>query len=221
MRRFFGLVLSLFLLCSLAFVAADALGYGDAWIHERILAVQSAHGGAVAAAVVFVLLVVDLVLPLPSSVLMTLSGALLGAPLGAAVNTAGSLVGSAIGFSLCRAFGIRAFDRLIGAGELPRVVAFVERFGPIAIVFSRSVPMLTEIVSGCAGLGRMRAAPFFAWSTLGTIPVATLYAWAGAQRETALALPLTIGVAFVVPAIGFLVAKRFVRRGSLVDRDAR
>ncbi|MBK6942106.1 MAG: VTT domain-containing protein [Planctomycetes bacterium] len=211
MRRFFGLVLSLFLLCSLAFVAADALGFGDAWIHERITALESTHGRALAAVVVFLLLVVDLVLPLPSSVLMTLSGALLGPVHGTLVNAAGSLACSAIGFALCRTYGARAFERLIGAGELPRVIAFVERFGPLGIVFSRSVPMLTEIVSCTAGLGRMRIGPFFAWSAIGTLPVAALYAWAGAQRATALALPLTIGVAFVVPGIALLVARRFVR----------
>lgn len=212
MRRFFGLVLTLFLLCSLAFVAADALGFGDAWIHERIAALESSHGRVVAALVVFVLLVVDLVLPLPSSVLMTLSGALLGATAGTAVNAAGSLACSALGFGLCRAWGMPAFERLIGTHELPRVVAFVERYGPLGIVFSRSVPMLTEIVSCCAGLGRMRAGPFFAWSALGTVPVAALYAWAGSRSETALALPLTIGVAFVVPGLGLLCARHLVRR---------
>jgi uncharacterized membrane protein YdjX (TVP38/TMEM64 family) len=211
-RRFFGLVLSLFLVLALAFVAADALGYGDRWIHDRVIEFRSAHGLVFIALFVFALNMLDLVLPLPSSVLMTLSGALLGTVAGTLVNIAGSLACSALGFFLCRRFGTRAFERLIGAHELPRVQAFVDRYGPIGIVFSRSVPMLTEILSCCAGLSRMRAASFFGWSTIGTIPVAALYAWAGAHAEGVVALPLTLGIAFVVPGIALLIARGLMRR---------
>ena len=44
---------------------------------------------------------------------------------------------------------------------------------------SRSVPMLTEIVSCAAGLARIPFRVFLALSVAGTLPLCAVYAWAG------------------------------------------
>ena len=208
MRRLIGLFISLILLLVLVFVVLDALGYGEAWIHERVVALRSQHGAPITGAVVFVLLVLDVALPMPSSVLMTLSGSMFGPVAAPAVNTGGALAGATIGFALCRRFGMRAFERLVGAEELPRVRAFLARYGALGVACSRGMPMLADVVSFCAGLGAMRPRQFIGWAVVGTVPVAALYAWAGAAAQGALALPVLIGVAVVVPLIAVLLARR-------------
>jgi membrane protein DedA with SNARE-associated domain len=93
------------------------------------------------------------------------------------------------------------------------VSAFLERHGAWAILLSRSVPMLTEIVSGLAGLSRMRFPLFLALSAAGTLPICAVYAWAGARADALADWRVAVAVAFLIPAAGFGVIRLRHRRG--------
>jgi uncharacterized membrane protein YdjX (TVP38/TMEM64 family) len=116
MKRVAALILGLALGLALVFVLADAAGWTAPERFEELAAgARSSPGGRTAAAFMIAgLLAGDLVLPVPSSILMTLSGALLGVGLGAAVSFAGAMASALIGYGLCRRFGRTAFRRLAG-----------------------------------------------------------------------------------------------------------
>jgi len=193
-----GLVVGLVVVFSVAFVVAEQAGLESA---ETWRAWLQAPGGQVGVGVAVVLaLVIDLVLPVPSSVVMTLSGALLGVLPGTALNVLGSLGAAWLGFGLSRVLGRGAFVRLVGADQ-PAVERWFDRWGPWAIVLSRAVPMLTEIISCLAGLHRMGWIRFTLLSLAGTLPVSLVYAWAGATGATSLWVPVI--VAFALPAAGY------------------
>lgn len=61
--------------------------------------------GVFAAAIIIFFLVTDLILPMPSTVLMTLSGAFYGFYLGELINITGSLLASMAGFAITRRLG--------------------------------------------------------------------------------------------------------------------
>ena len=173
-----GIVVALVAVFSIAFVLAEQAGLEDAETWRSWL---DAPGGQLGVgAVVVGALVVDLVLPVPSSIVMTLSGGLLGLVPGALANIVGSMGASWLGFGLARLLGRGAFVRWVGADH-EAVERWFSRYGPWALVLSRAVPMLTEVVSCLAGLHRMSWIRFTWLSLAGTVPVSIVYAWAGAS----------------------------------------
>jgi len=207
-KRFILLIFSLFTLFSLLFIFAEQAGWTDEqWLHAALTDLRASPGGlATAGGVVFLLLFGDLVLPVPSSVVMLLAGTFFGVVGGTALTFTASFAGNALGYGLCRRFGRRAFDRLVGSDDLPRIAAFMQRSAPWAILLSRSVPMLTEVVSCLAGLTAYPARRFLFLNAAGTLLVCLVYAWAGSlPGEPGLHWPLLI--AFGLPAAGYAVLR--------------
>jgi uncharacterized membrane protein YdjX (TVP38/TMEM64 family) len=123
------------------------------------------------------------------------------------------MASAALGFGLCRMFGRRAFVKLAGTGDTSRVEILMGRYGEWAIVLSRSVPMLTEVVSCLSGLSGMSVVRFLLLSVAGTMPICLVYAWAGSTSGGA---PTGIGwavlLAFVIPAVGFGMVRLMTRK---------
>ena len=217
MKWFIGIAVALFTVLTVTFLIAESFGLtNEAFFIDNLTAIRTQSSQLVVGAIVGGLLAGDLVLPVPSSILMTLSGYFLGLATGALVAFAGSMASALIGFGLCRAFGQRAFNRLAGESDVPRVRSFLEEYGAWAIILSRSVPMLTEVMSCLAGLGSMRLSRFLLLSAAGTIPICIVYAWAGSKSlEAPTGIGWAVLLAFVIPAAGFALVKIFGRRRRL------
>ncbi len=195
----------------LLFVAAESAGWmDDGRLRELMGQVRASPGGQLAVAgILGGLLAADLVLPAPSSILMTLSGAFLGVAAGTAISFVGAMVSALAGFGLCRRFGHAAFRRLAGDRDADRIARFLKDYGVWGILLSRSVPMLTELVSCVAGLSDLPFRTFAALAAAGTLPVCAVYAWAGAQSADPAGFGWAVLVAFLLPAAGFAVIRRF------------
>lgn len=209
MKWLISIALSLGAFFMLCFLLAEQAGWTDEqWVSEQIRALQATRGGvAWAGFAIATLLALDLLLPVPSSILMTLSGAILGLHFGWTVALAGAMGSALLGFGLCRYWGKPVFDRVVGPVDAVRIARFFERHGVWAILLSRSVPMLTEIVSCLAGLSGMRFRLFFWVSLAGTAPLCMVYAWAGQRALDRSAIGWAVVLAFVLPAIGLAVYK--------------
>jgi uncharacterized membrane protein YdjX (TVP38/TMEM64 family) len=218
-KKLLLIALGLLAVFSVLYVLAEHAGYTDpAYVRGLVQGVRSSRGGlAAVAALVVVLLAVDLLLPVPSSVVMLLSGAFLGLWLGALVSFVGAMLAALLGFYACRLGGRSAFERLVGAGEEQRITDWFRRRGVLAVILSRPVPMLTEILSCLAGLSELRGRTFIAAAALGTLPVCLVYAWAG-SRGGAGAPWTAVWVSLLAPATGWLVARRVQKRRTDHDR---
>lgn len=153
--------------------------------------------GPGSAAVLVTLLAVDLFLPIPSSLVMVLSGAAFGTVAGAALSLVGSIGGEWLGFELVRRYGVNASRRLVGDDELERVRQLMARHGMAAVVVSRALPVIMETMSVVAGLSSMSRWSFLGASLLGTVPITLAYAYAGAASRS---------VGNLVPAVIMLIA---------------
>lgn len=204
MKAILSIAVALLVVFSLLYVAAEKAGWTDeARISRAFEQVRASPGGtASAAAAIVLLLALDLFLPVPSSVVMTLSGALLGWAAGTAASFAGAMGSALLGFGLCRRFGRAAFERLAGAADAARVERFFEEWGTWGILLSRSVPMLTEIVSCAAGLTHLPFRLFLGLTAAGTLPLCAAYAWAG-NRSLREGTAWAVLLAFAIPAAGF------------------
>ena len=164
-------------------------------------------------AVAIGLLVVDLVLPVPATGVMAALGSVYGPVLGALVGATGSALAGLLGYGLARLGGRRAGRWLASPDELARFQRFFDRWGGVAIILSRILPILPEVVAVLAGLARMRLRRFVPALLLGTVPTAVLFAWLGHASRAKPAWGMVVAV--VVP---LLLWPLFLH---LVGRDAR
>lgn len=166
-----------------------------AWLHEP---------GLGSAAVIIGLLAADVFLPVPSSIIMVMSGAAFGVLWGSVFALVGSVLGEWLGFELVRKFGRRATHALASDDELESVNRFFARHGALAIVVTRPLPVVMETMSLVAGLSTMRRRVFLAASIAGTAPIVVVYAYAGAvSRQVGSLLPAAV-ILVAVAGAGWL-----------------
>lgn len=169
------------------------------------------HSGVLAGLVGVTLLVVDVVLPVPSSVVMAAHGALFGVALGSALSMVGSLGAFAVGFGLGRR-GAAVITRAVPEDERRRADRFLARWGLVAIIVSRPVPILAETVAFAAGASLLRWRSALGAATLGYLPAASAFALAGTA-----AAPLSGSALVVIAVVALALAAAVVvaRRESV------
>src|SRR5687768_14101632 len=163
MSRFWILTGAALGLLLILFLAAESVGIPI--LQNPVPAMRS--NPAAAAAVGFTLLVVDAVAPVPSSIVMIALGAMFGMPGGALISLVGSLCGAMLGFAIGR-----AGRRILNPGDREQAERLLQKWGPIAVVVTRPVPLLAETVAIAAGAGGMRLRKLAFCSTLGALPAA-------------------------------------------------
>ena len=158
------------------------------------------EAGAGSAATLVALLAADLFLPIPSSLVMVLSGAAFGVAGGSLLSLVGSIGGEWLGFELARRYGTRWSRRVAGDDELERMRSVMARHGAVAVLVTRALPVVMETMSVVAGLSNMSRRSFLLSSLAGTLPVAVVYAYAGAvSREMSSIVP---GVVILIAVAG-------------------
>jgi uncharacterized membrane protein YdjX (TVP38/TMEM64 family) len=187
---------------------------------ERIASTWLDAAGPGSAAAIVLLLAADVFLPVPSSLIMVLSGAAFGVAWGSVFSLVGSIAGEWFGFELVRRYGRRASSALVGDDELARLGAFFERYGIAAIVLTRPLPIVMETMSVVAGLSAMRRWTFIMASVAGTAPIVVVYAYAGARaRDVGSLLPAVV-MLVAVAGVGWLIYQSMTRGGSTRQHES-
>lgn len=129
------------------------------------------------------LLTVDVIAPVPSSIIMLANGILFGPIWGTLLSLAGGGGAAAVGYWIGLQ-GESTGKRWLGGEALVRASEFFSKHGMVAVIVSRPIPILAEAVSIIAGISRMPAGKFIAATFLGLLPTAAVYAIAGAYTVT-------------------------------------
>ncbi len=155
-------------------------------------------------------LLADLLLPLPATGIMAALGQIYGFWGGWFLGALGSLLAGLAGYGL--ALGCRGHcpSWLCSAAELEEFRHTFERWGGIAIIASRAVPILPEVMVVLAGLAKMRLAIFLPALLAGTLPVSALYAWWGSHYGQEAPL-LNFLIAVLLPLLFWLALVPFWR----------
>lgn len=202
------------LLILFAAMAAVFLGiwllWGGQWEKELTLegTVRWIGGsGAWAWAAGIGLLVADLVLPMPGTVVMAALGYVYGWWLGALVSFTGAMLGSLAGYGAGRVCGEKTVRRVLGDADFERGKKIFGKGGGWIVTLSRGLPILPEVVSCLAGMSRMPLPRFLVAAACGNLPMAAVFAGIGASGKDA---PWwAIAASLVVPAVMWLVAARW------------
>ena len=155
---------------------------------------QLARAGTAGAGVVIGLLAADVFIPVPSSVIMILSGAAFGVWWGSVIALIGSIAGEWLGFELARRWGTEWAARFIGdEREVLRLKTMIARHGGAAVAVTRPIPVVMETMSLIAGASAMTRRTFLLASLVGTLPIVIVYAYAGAASvETGSLIPAVV-----------------------------
>lgn len=156
------------------------------------------------------LLVGDVVLPIPGTVVMSALGWLYGPLVGGLTAALGSVLAGMVAYGLCRAMGERMARRLLGDLEFEKGRLLFANGGGWMVAISRALPILPEAVACTAGLLRMPFGRFFVSLLCGSIPIGFLFAWIGAGGREAPGWAL--GFSLLVPLLLWALARLIMKK---------
>lgn len=189
----------------------------EAWVARTLAATASRPG---VATIVVTLLAVDVVGPIPSSIVATIAGQRLGLAGGAAAITIGLCLANLIGYGIGRSAS-RLLAKLVPRDQLDKARAFAgTRPGAAALALSRPVPMLSEGVIVLAGAARTPPATTAAVCGLANAGLAIAYAAIGnavhGGAMFAFAMAGSVGLpALAVLALTLATRRRPVQMGAI------
>jgi uncharacterized membrane protein YdjX (TVP38/TMEM64 family) len=206
MKRYLLIVAATMAFFLMLFLAVEALGFSlladpIPWMRK---------GGILAGTLGVSLLIADVILPVPSSLVMVAHGALFGVLKGTLLSLLGSVGASLVGFAIGRR-GSKLLDRLVTPPERARADQMLGRWGTLAIVVTRPFPLLAETTAIMAGASPITWPRMALASIVGSLPPSVLYALTGAAVANFQSTALMFGAVL-------LVAGSFWVAGSLLDR---
>lgn len=132
---------------------------------------------------VVTILTSDLLLPIPSSAVMTHAGAKLGILGGTLVGWLGVTSGSVLGFLLARFLGGRFLEPRLSESECHLLAERTERYGVFIVVLLRPVPIFAEASVLLLAVGRMSFWRFCFWLALSNLFLALFFSAFGQWAE--------------------------------------
>lgn len=153
------------------------------------------------------LLVADVALPIPGTVVMSAMGWMYGWFWGGVISASGSVLSGITAYWLCRSLGRPVALKIAGEDGLEQAHALFEKSGGWLVAVSRWLPVLPEAVACLAGLARMRWRTFWMALLCGSLPLGFAFAAIGhlGHENPAAALALSA----VVPVCMWWVARRW------------
>lgn len=159
------------ILAALAGFAISVISAGGYWGVALLMAIESAC------------------IPLPSEIIMPFAGYLVSTGrfdlyLAATAGAIGCNLGSIVAYEIGKRGGRPVAERwgrylLIGPGELDAADRFFARWGSIAVLIGRLLPVIRSFIAFPAGVARMRLVPFHVYTFLGSWPWCFGLAWVG------------------------------------------
>ncbi|NQT92225.1 MAG: VTT domain-containing protein [Lentisphaerae bacterium] len=178
----------------------------QAWT-EQFMA--SARDRPVSSAVVLgSLLAVDILLPVPSSIISTAAGYVLGFAGGLLVSTLGMTVCCLAGAWLGSRPGRAVAGKILGGEEIDRLERLSRRFGDWAIVVARPVPVLAEASVLFAGMSRMPVRRLLVLCALSNLAISAVHSAVGAFAATRHSFLLACVGSIVLPALAIVLSRR-------------
>lgn len=151
MRACVFLKWSFLLLLLICAIVVPFLIWGDI-IESSILTLQGQIDGATAFGVVIALVLsIDVFLPVPSSLIMVLSGATIGLFWSTAFCWLGLSIGSILGYAFGRGLAPSLLPRLFDKAELENAQSVTDKVGFLALISTRAIPVLAETMVIAAG----------------------------------------------------------------------
>ena len=156
------------------------------------------------------LMVGDIILPIPNTVVMSALGWMYGWRWGGVICTAGSMLSGIVAYGASRWLGRPAAHWIAGQEALERGEELFSKGGGWIVALSRSLPVLPEAVACLAGIVRMKGSVFLLALACGSFPLGFTFAAIGHLGHDRPGLALALSVA--VPVVLWLLAGWFFKK---------
>ena len=160
----------------------------------------------------FLLLAADVVLPVPSTVVIAAMGQLLGSLRATMIAAGGLTLGCIIGYWLGRVLGSDFACRAMGEEDFSALAKLLDRYGVVVLAACRPVPVLAEVSVIAAGVAEISAYKVLFVTTFANIGFAAIYAALGANAESMTGFLLAVAAALGMPLAAMLLAKAWRAR---------
>lgn len=174
------------------FMSVGVINYFGGWVTpdsvEAWLTAMQSRPWLLALAIVAVLSV-DSLLSIPTIATGIIAGYMLGAVAGGATTAVGVLAAGSICYWSARLSGKVGF---VSDDTLNEIRTTVGDVGPVPLIISRAAPMLPEVMSVLAGVGKMPAQKYYLYFGLGNVPVAFALAFAGSISTVDSPMPAVV-----------------------------
>ncbi len=184
----------------------------EAWFQRNIID-RAGLGGVGAAMAIVAALVTDILLPVPSSAVMTFAGSVFGVLKAAVLSWIGLSVGSAIGYGLGYRFGLPLLEKLSNSPDTHATAGWLNRFGPWLLTALRGLPVLAEASVLLAGAYRMAQRLFWPPVLLANGVLAVVYSVLGynaaGEGWLGLAVLLSIALPLVLLLVWLMVMRKY------------
>lgn len=177
-------------------------------------------GGFGAALIGGGLLLLDVFLPVPSSVVMIAHGAVFGIVGGTLLSLVSSVGGAMIGWWIGHR-GKSRMERFISPGEQESANLLLGRWGLTAIIISRFLPIVAETVAIMSGTTNLGWKKVLLATTIGTFPASLIYAIAGSMATDLASGALVAGVVMLLAGSAWFIGKHMLVTSTLATESER
>jgi uncharacterized membrane protein YdjX (TVP38/TMEM64 family) len=188
----------LFLL-TLAAILVPFFLFGERIEQATTRFLNSGAGRWAIAGALSLLLALDVVLPVPSSLASIAAGAMLGFWGGLASSWTGMTAGCVLGYFLG--------SRVPSSGDIDRVRKAQERYGDAVLVLFRAVPVMAEASVLFAGITRMPWRRFLWLTSLSNLGISLVYVGTAVYSTQQGSFLLAFAGAAGIPAVALLVTR--------------
>lgn len=157
------------------------------------------------------LLALDIVMPVPSSLVSTACGMLLGLWGGTLASFAGMTITTVAGYVIGR-YASSPTEKWIGESEVRLLRDFHRRHGLLLLLAMRPVPVLAEASSVFSGISRLPFGPVLAVTAAGNLVVSFLYAAIGSWGKATDSFLPAFGASIALSAVLLLWMRRQHRK---------
>lgn len=137
----------------------------------------------------------DIVLPVPSSIVMYMNGYVLGIVYGSLISLLALMVSSLAGYYIGKFASISTRSKSDKRAD--RILA---RYGIVAILISRGIPILSESICIVCGYNSMQLQRYLLLNLIGYVPLCLLYAFCGSLGYNQGTFLLSFGCSLIVSA---------------------
>ncbi|MCE9597060.1 MAG: VTT domain-containing protein [Spirochaetia bacterium] len=157
------------------------------------------------AAASFLILASDIILPVPSSIVMYANGYVLGVIPGSAVSFAALAVGAVIGYFLGR-IAFEGFNK----EQNPDASRLLAKYGSLAILMTRGVPIVAESICIVCGYNKMPFLQYLSLNIIGFVPLCLLYAFCGSIGYEQSIFLFSFALSIIISGGFWFLGKRFL-----------
>lgn len=163
----------------------------------------------------FLVLSGDILLPVPSSIVMYLNGMVVGIAGGTFLSFSSLMIGSVIGYLIGK-----LSTQLFRNNNNERALAVLDKYGPAILVLTRGIPVLSESLCFVCGYNRTDFKKYLLFNAIGYLPVCLIYAvfgsWAKSDTNSFL---WSFGASFAVSGLVWFVGRKFFQPSHFNRKD--